>query len=241
MCGRFFLISPFVAIAGEFGLSEGLIQLSPRPDITPGEEVAAVILSGPGNRSGQGKDQKETRLVRFRWGLVPSWAKDPSIGRKLFNARAETAAEKPSFRGAFRSRRCLVIADGFYEWQKNGAAKTPYLIRLPSQKPFGLAGLYEKWVPPGPGAPEPIYTCTILTLPANETLGPIHDRMPAIVPKEMHRVWLDPGTNRRDVLISVLDAARAVRLEAIPSEGRAQGRRRANHPDTDEELGFPAK
>ena len=214
MCGRFSLVNPFIAYKEEFGLSE-IIQLSPRPDITPGQEVAAVIRSGPSGSS-------NNRLVRFRWGLVPSWAEDPSMGRKLFNARAETVAEKPSFRDAFHGRRCLIVADGWYEWQKDGKNRIPYLIRLPSQKTFGLAGIYEKWSPPAGSSGQPVYSCTIITRPADETVRPIHDRMPAIIPKELHAVWLDPQTPRREIL-SLLDSLLnpppdsygAVRLEAV--------------------------
>ena len=126
-----------------------------------------------------------------RWGLIPSWAEDPKIGHRLINARSETVAEKPSFRAAFRRRRCLIPVDGYYEWQKTAAGKQPFLILLPSKGPFAIAGLWESWHAPDGSTLE---TCTLLTTAANERLREIHDRMPVILDQESRRAWLDPDS-----------------------------------------------
>ena len=131
---------------------------------------------------------QDRQLAYLRWGLIPAWSDDPSIGDRLANARAETAATKPSFRRAFRSRRCLVVADGFYEWQKINGRKQPYFVGLQSDRPFGLAGLWERWEK----GVEPVESCTILTTDANELMQPIHGRMPVILPPDQYGLWLDP-------------------------------------------------
>ena len=129
-------------------------------------------------------------MVWLRWGLVPGWAKDPAIGSRLINARAETAAEKPAFRTALRRRRCLVAADGFYEWQQAGRTKQPYFIHLRDDRPFALAGLWEAWE----GADHAwLETCTLLTTEPNDVVRPIHDRMPVILPPQAYSCWLDPA------------------------------------------------
>jgi putative SOS response-associated peptidase YedK len=125
----------------------------------------------------------------LRWGLIPSWAKDPAMGAKLINARAETVAEKPSFRSAFRHRRCLVVADGFYEWQKQEGKKQPFYFRLQDGQPFAFAGLWESWKDPNG---EVVDSCTILTTEANQLMQPIHDRMPVILASQDYDLWLDP-------------------------------------------------
>jgi putative SOS response-associated peptidase YedK len=181
MCGRFVLLTDLSQIVRAFGIDEIACDYRPRDNISPGQEVAAVIHDG------------RNRLVGYRWGLIPAWAKDPSIGRKMFNARAETVAEKPSFRDAFQKRRCLIPADGFYEWQRSEKGKKPFRISLKTGEPFALAGLYETWVSPEKRS---VHTCTIITTEPNELLRPIHDRMPAIVSKGREALWLAPG--RRD-------------------------------------------
>lgn len=189
MCGRFVLLTDLSVIVESFGIAETAIQHRTGKNITPGQQIAAVI-----------RDDK-TRLVHYRWGLVPSWAKDPSIGNKMFNARAETIAEKPSFRKAFQNRRCLIIADGFYEWQKLGNVKKPFYFSMKSGRPFGFAGLYETWMSP---EREPINTCTIITTRPNELVRSIHDRMPVIIPKDKERSWIDPVNRDREMLLSLL-------------------------------------
>lgn len=182
-------MSDLSAIEGAFGMTidEGMVRQSDR--VVPGQMIAAVIYDG-GRRPAQ-----------FSWGLIPSWAKDPSIARKMFNARAETIADKPSFRSAFKKRRCLVIADGFYEWQKTGKTKTPFLIRLKSGQPFGFAGIYESWVAPDRKV---LDTCAIITTEPNDLIRPIHDRMPVILPKDKETIWLDPAIQDAGLLCPLL-------------------------------------
>ena len=208
MCGRFFLISPFTMLAEHFDIRESSCDYAPSHTFSPGQDVPSIVSLGHEN----GSLNKGNHLTVFRWGLIPSWAKDASFGAKLFNARGESLSEKPSFRDAFRHRRCLILADGFYEWQKTGKAKTPYLLRLKSREPFGMAGLFEKWTPPS-GAP--VFSCTIVTTAANETIAPIHDRMPVIVPKELQALWLNPAISRREELLSLLKPYAAPDMEAL--------------------------
>lgn len=192
MCGRFVMVSPSYVISEVFCLKEEPQDLLPSYNITPGQSVYAVLRD----------ERNETnRLARFRWGLVPSWVKDPSVGNRMINARAESVAERPSFKEAFRDRRCLVVADGFYEWQKTGRAKVPFFIRLKSGRPFGMAGLYETWVSP---AGKILRTCTIITTRANDLLSPIHDRMPVIVHREKQALWLDRSVRDKKDLIDIL-------------------------------------
>jgi putative SOS response-associated peptidase YedK len=153
--------------------------LFPRYNIAPSQPVAVVRQTAEGKRE----------LVKLRWGLVPSWAKDVSVGNQLINARSETAATKPAFRAAMRQRRCLVPTDGFYEWKKVGKQKQPYFIRRADDKAFAFAGLWERW---SDAERRPLETCTILTTDANELLRPLHERMPVIVEPADYSTWLDP-------------------------------------------------
>jgi len=171
MCGRYTLTTPADHLRKVFGLAGVSGDLRPCFNIAPGREVAVVP---------NGADR---RLHFFRWGLIPSWAKDAAIGNRLINARAETLAEKPSFRNALRRRRCLIAADGFYEWQGEGRSKIPFYIRLRSREPFAFAGLWETWRPPEGDA---VSSCTIITTQPNEMLAAIHRRMPVILPPEQH-------------------------------------------------------
>src|ERR1051325_6002257 len=201
MCGRFTQTSSAAAVAKEFGVEEISGGLKPSYNIAPTQPVAVII-----------SDDKK-RLVQVRWGLVPSWAKDISIGNKLINARAETMTEKASFRAAFKKRRCLVVADGFYEWQKFGAGKRPMYIRLQSCKPFGMAGLYEVWHSP---EGEELTSCAIVTTEANDLMKPIHERMPVIIPKENEDLWLDPKVQDTEVLRSLLQPYPTEAMQAHP-------------------------
>ena len=217
MCGRFSLISPFALLAEEFSIVEASCDLRPDANYSPGQKIAAVIAQPP--TQAQDSKMRGNRLVAFQWGLIPSWSKDPSIGRKMFNARAETVAEKPSFRNAFRKSRCLILADGFYEFSSESTPqsrgkKTPYFIRLKSGRPFGMAGLYEKWIPP---SGEAVATCTIITTNANEVVAPIHDRMPVIIPKEMEARWLNPAETRKEELLSLLVHYNGALMEVLPA------------------------
>ena len=190
MCGRFVLLTDLRVITESFNVQNVACEYRPGNNISPGQQIAAVLR----------KDDQNS-LVDFRWGLIPSWAKDPSIGNKMFNARAETIAEKPSFREAFKRRRCLIVADGFYEWQKIGRIKKPLRFSLKSGEPFGLAGLYEAWISP---EKKPVNTCTIITTEPNDLLRPIHDRMPVIVLKEQEAAWIDPDNHNQKELLSIL-------------------------------------
>jgi putative SOS response-associated peptidase YedK len=205
MCGRFTLRAPASVIAEQFMLFE-LPPFAARFNIAP-TQLAPVIRLQPG----LAVQQRE--LVWLRWGLVPSWANDPAIGNRLINARAETAAQKPAFRTAFQRRRCLIVADGFYEWQRTGRAKQPYFIRFRDDRPFALAGLWETWEGPDHSALE---TCTILTTEPNELVGPIHDRMPVILPPEVISAWLDPATGDWRGLTKLLTPCAAAPMEAYP-------------------------
>ncbi len=207
MCGRFAFYSPSEATAALFGV-DGSITVEPRYNIAPTQFIAAVREDEDQNRE----------LVMLRWGLVPFWAKDPAIGNRMINARAETVAEKQSFRAAFRHSRCLVLADGFYEWRKEGDAKTPYFISLASGEPFGLAGLWEKWTDKDSG--ESIQTTTLITTAANDFMAPLHHRMPVILQADTANDWLaGPG----DFLERA--AASAPALQAWPVDRRVNNAR----------------
>jgi putative SOS response-associated peptidase YedK len=199
MCGRFTLSQPVEAIASIFQLKE-VPNLEPRYNIAPTQLVPTVLQTFTQSDAG-GKDKVLRQFQLLRWGLIPSWAKDPAMGAKLINARAETVAEKPSFRSAFRHRRCLVIADGFYEWRRQEGKKQPFYFRLQNGQPFAFAGLWERWQDP---KGEAIASCTILTTAANELLQPIHDRMPVILDSKDYDLWLDPAVQKPEQLQQLL-------------------------------------
>jgi putative SOS response-associated peptidase YedK len=189
MCGRFTLTISLSVVVKLFNIQKVAHEYGPSTNISPGQQIPAVI------------NDDQNRLVSFQWGLIPSWAKDPSIGRKMINARAETVAEKPSFKDAFKKRRCLIIADGFYEWQKQEQGRQPFHISLKSGEPFGFAGLYETWMS---AENIPIQTCTIITTEPNDLIKSIHDRMPVIVAKNNEALWIDPENQDRQVLLPIL-------------------------------------
>ena len=204
MCGRYSITSPPEAIQRVFQVPE-LPNLPARYNVAPTQDVPVVRVGG----DSEGPEADGGRhLVQLRWGLVPFWADDPTIGAKMINARAESAAEKPAFRAAFRRRRCLVVADGFYEWKSppkdddapKGARKQPYRIQLESGEPFGFAGLWERWT--NPQDHSVLETCTILTTEANEYLRDIHPRMPVMLSPDAFDRWLDPEAD--------LDAAKSL-------------------------------
>lgn len=190
MCGRFTISLPTADVALAFGVTETAKPVSPSFNVAPGMSVPVVVDEGRGRR-----------LDAFRWGLVPSWAKDLAVGYKMINARAETLAEKPAFRRAFRDRRCLILADGFYEWKTEGARKRPYHIRMKDASPFAFAGLWEVWTPP---EGEPIRSCAIVTTAANDVMRPLHPRMPVILPAEAQGPWLDPSNHDVESLKALL-------------------------------------
>jgi len=196
MCGRFTLTTPAAVWAALFEL-DSVPELGPRYNIAPTQPVAAVRSTARPQTDTAGPDETEAgtgsghECAQLRWGLVPHWTRDPDLkGRALINARSETVAEKPSFRDSFRFRRCLVVADGFYEWQPAGARKQPFWIRLDTGAPFAFAGLWDRWV----GKDETLESCTLLTTEANEGLRPLHDRMPVILDPHDYEAWIDPDT-----------------------------------------------
>jgi putative SOS response-associated peptidase YedK len=189
MCGRFSQRSPSKKIAEKFEV-EDVPPLFERYNVSPAQAVLAV-RQGAGGRE----------AVFLKWGLVPRWAKDPLIGNKLINARSETVAEKPSFREAFSRRRCLVPAEGFYEWSRQGGGrKQPLYFHMKDGEPFAIAGLWERWE----GEDGPLETCTLLTTTANELLAPHHDRMPMILRPGDYDVWLDAGVRSTEQLKPLL-------------------------------------
>jgi len=213
MCGRYSLHTHPEVIALYFKL--GLLpEITPRYNITPGTNVLIVR-----------QDPEKGRIADlYRWGLIPGWAKDPAIGNKLANARAETVAEKPSFRSAFKRGRCLIPASGFYEWKAIAGRKQPYYVRPVGADLFALAGLTERWM----GPEGPVHSCTIITTDANERMREIHDRMPVILAPEDHAAWLDPGNQATEKLKALLKPSPA-RMMAAHSVST-----RVNTPKNDE-------
>lgn len=195
MCGRFTLRTPATVLTEQLLLDLGveeIPELSPRYNVAPTQAIAVVRELADEGR----------RCELLRWGLVPSWAKDVSIGNRMINARAETVAEKPAFRTAFRRRRCLVLADGYFEWKKEGAKKQPYYIRMRDESPFAFAGLWERWSPGGDDAA--LDTCTLITTDANDLTRSIHDRMPVILAPNDYALWLDPRLDDKPRLTALL-------------------------------------
>jgi putative SOS response-associated peptidase YedK len=191
MCGRFTLTSTPEQLAQRFGLEEPP-RAAPRYNIAPGQDVLAIRFDAGASKR---------VAVHPRWGLVPSWAKEASIGARMINARSETVAEKPAFRAAFRARRCLVPADGFYEWAMHHGRKQPHFIGLQGGEPFGFAGLWERWTDPSGGELE---TCTLLTRDALENIRAIHPRMPVILDPAVYETWLDPALDDPALLSGLL-------------------------------------
>jgi putative SOS response-associated peptidase YedK len=183
MCGRYTLSTPAGRLAEEFQL-DSTVDIPPSYNVAPTQQVAAVL-----------EDEGGRRLEMLRWGLVPSWADDPDIGARMINARSETAPEKPSFRRAFRGRRCLIAADGFYEWKREEGGKQPYYFRMQDGRPFAFAGLWESW---DKGGGE-LLTCAILTTRPNSVSSEIHDRMPVILPHDAYNAWLDPDADKEEL------------------------------------------
>ncbi len=219
MCGRYYFFTPADILAGRFGL-EGPPVLRPRFNIAPQSE-APVILAGEGTR----------RLVSMRWGLVPSWSKDPASAYRMINARAETAPDKPSFRGPFRRQRLLVPADGFYEWKREGEAKRPFALRLATKEPFAMAGLWDRAKTP---EGSDLLTFTILTTVANAVVSSVHDRMPVILPREAESAWLDPTES--DSALRALLVPYAGEMEAVEI-GKAVNNPRNDGPELLDPVG----
>ena len=189
MCGRYSLIADLGELARRFEFDGDWLTFESAYNVAPTQDVLTVVGG-------------ETRRGGFmRWGLVPWWAKNASIGNRMINARAETVAQKPAFRDALRRRRCLVLADGFYEWQRAGNARRPMRVVMRSGEPFAFAGLWSVWKDPDGNR---VPSCAIITTAANDLLRPVHDRMPVVLPKKMEEFWLDPTIDDPNMLASVL-------------------------------------
>lgn len=193
MCGRYTIKTPLQVIADLFEV-ERSHALLPRYNVAPTQDVPVVFLQ-----------EHRRDLTMMRWGLVPYWAKDPKIGASLINARAESVSQKPAFRDAFKRRRCLIVADGFFEWRKTESGKQPYWIHLKDEEPFAFAGLWEHWR----GEQGEITSCTIVTTNANDFVAELHDRMPVILPREGYAPWLDPSSSSQELqaLLKPYDSA----------------------------------
>lgn len=202
MCGRFTLTLDPGELQELLNLGPFIHIVQPRYNIAPSQPIPIV------------KDSEKREVELYRWGLVPSWADDPEIGYRMINARSETANEKPSFRAAFKRRRCLILADGFFEWrnEEKGAQKTPYLFKLKNDAPFTFAGLYEHWQAPEGGE---LHTCTILTCPPNELVKDYHNRMPVMLGEETRWSWLEADKDE-DALLDLLVPYPAEEMKCYP-------------------------
>lgn len=228
MCGRYASSRRPEDLAEEFEIDEGEVkeQLAPDYNVAPTKPVYAVLERPPREESGPPEQHRRRQLRVLTWGLVPFWAKDPSIGNRMINARMETVTEKPAYRRAFASRRCLLPADGYYEWYATGQKtksgkplKQPFFIHPTDGGSLAMAGLYEIWRDPTRGDDDPDrfrWTCTVLTTSAEDDLGHIHDRMPLLVEPARRAAWLDPSVSSAEELTGLLVPAAPGRLEAYP-------------------------
>jgi putative SOS response-associated peptidase YedK len=222
MCGRFAFYSPHEAIRRLFAVMDA-------PEIEPHYNIAPTTFI-PTIRHDEAAAR---RLALLYWGLVPSWAKEKSIGARIINARGETLREKPSFRSAFRRRRCLVLADGYYEWQKLPDGKQPHFIRMRSGQPFAMAGLWESWAEPD--AEKPLESVAIVTTSPSEMLARVHDRMPVILPPAQYDFWLDRKNEDVESLCLLLVAYPEEEMEVVPVSKRVNNSRN-DGPDLIEAL-----
>lgn len=216
MCGRYVQYTPVSELEPLFGLSPGADEWPPRYNITPGSPVLACRVDAEGRRE----------LATLHWGLIPSWAKDRKIGHRTINARAETVAEKPAFRSAFKRRRCLIPANGFYEWKTTAAGRQPHYFTMKDGTPFAFAGLWEEWIDKETG--EHLPSCTIIVTEANELVRSVHDRMPVILPPERYTIWLDPAVHERESLEALLIPYPSGSMVTYPVD------RRVNTPANDD-------
>lgn len=200
MCGRYTLITDMNKIAEHFGV-EPIPAATPRYNIAPTQDIVAILKNG------------DAHLSTLRWGLIPAWAKDESIGSRMINARAETLAEKPSFKSLLRGKRCMIVADGFYEWKAEGKSKVPMYISLQDNQPFAFAGLWDLWKAPDG---RQIQSCTIITTEPNELMASIHNRMPAILRPGAYEDWLNPQLRDEHVLTHWLQPYPADLMKARP-------------------------
>ena len=210
MCGRFAFYSPSEATAALFGVS-GALPVEARYNIAPTQFVAAI-------RNGEDSNPE---LAMLRWGLVPFWAKDPSIGNRMINARAETVAEKPAFRAAYRHRRCLVLADGFYEWHREGSVKTPYYISSADGQPFAFAALWENWN--SKDTDESVQSTTLITTEANAFMASLHHRMPVVLTPDTAPRWLQGGDDALGNALENMPELRAWAVDRRVNNARNEG------------------
>ena len=210
MCGRFAFYSPSEATAALFGAG-GAAALEPRYNIAPTQDIAAVRNTADATRE----------FTLLRWGLVPFWAKDPSIGNRMINARAETVAEKPAFRAAYRRRRCLVLADGFYEWHREDSVKTPYYISSADEEPFAFAAIWENWTSKESG--ESIQSTALITTAANDFMATMHHRMPVVLKPGAADRWLDGGDDALEFAIGHMPELRAWPVDRRVNNARNEG------------------
>ena len=204
MCGRFAGFTSLEELQTYFPIEVAEIQVQPNFNVAPTQEILAIA-----------KHKGKNHLSKYHWGLVPFWSKDVSIGHRLINARSETAAAKPSFRTAFKKRRCLIPSNGFYEWKGSKGNKQPMFLTLPSDKPFAFAGLWEMWDNKGK-EDTPYYSCTILTREASASVQPIHHRMPVILKPEAFEAWLDPNNQDVDFLLNMIQNQIYTKLKSVP-------------------------
>ena len=210
MCGRFAFYSPSEATAALFGVS-GALPVEARYNIAPTQFVAAI-------RNGEDNNPE---LAMLRWGLVPFWAKDPSIGNRMINARAETVAEKPAFRAAYRHRRCLVLADGFYEWHREGSVKTPYYISSADGQPFAFAALWDNWNSKDTDAS--VQSTTLITTEANDFMASLHHRMPVVLTPDTAPRWLQGGDDALGNALENMPELRAWAVDRRVNNARNEG------------------
>ena len=219
MCGRMTLRTSSAEIQRSLGLAAPP-DWSPRYNLAPTQDVLAAIAEpSPGDRGGSPLCPVPLRAGRMRWGLIPAWAKEPSIGSRAINARAETIAEKPTFREAFKKRRCLIVADGYYEWQANGKKKQPFHVRPEGGGLVLFAGLWERWRPPNEGDAPPWLTAVVVTRDAIDSLRVYHERMPVALSPEACEAWLDPAATKADLLAAVASPG-GVAWRAVPVSAR---------------------
>jgi putative SOS response-associated peptidase YedK len=209
MCGRFTLTDPDQDLAVQFNLPK-IPDLKPRYNLAPTQPVAAVRVTA---EAASAEAEVARELVLLHWGLIPFWAKEPQIGARMINARSETVAEKPAFRAAFRRRRCLVVADGFYEWQRQNGSKQPFYIHFHDGRPFAFAGLWEFWKGPDDVT---IESCTLLTTQPNDLLRSVHNRMPVILHAKDYDLWLDPKVQQVEKLQPLLLPYPSDEMHAYP-------------------------
>jgi putative SOS response-associated peptidase YedK len=224
VCGRFVQCSDPEIYASRYA-AEGVVEAQPSYNLAPTQEVLTIRV---------GNDQRR-ELLPLRWGLVPAWSEGPDNRFSMINARAETVATKPAYRSAFKARRCLIPADGFYEWRALPAGKQPYYVRRRDGEPFAMAGLWERWTS---GQNQAIESCTIIVTDANQAIAPIHDRMPAILEGDAIEAWLDPANRETEALSALLQPAPARDWTFSPVSKRVNSPRNEG-PELIEPIAIP--